>query len=137
MHIDTRTTPVCVEIEGREYPLAPRTARLMEKLRRAEAAGLREGRPHHRVEMAQLSLLLGRKAVRELFPRGGGEDLDRLDAIYYGALSALEAPARLRRAQHTRSLAEELRELAGAVRPLAEVAALLQGPGEEASTEEV
>ena len=62
MHIDTQTTPVCVEIEGREYPLAPRTARLMEKLRRAEAAGLREGRPHHRVEMAQLSLLLGRQA---------------------------------------------------------------------------
>ena len=72
MHIDTQTTPVCVEIEGREYPLAPRTARLMEKLRRVEAAGLREGRPHHRVEMAQLSLLLGRKAVRELFPRAGG-----------------------------------------------------------------
>ena len=137
MHIDTQTTPMRVEIEGREYPLAPRTARLAEKLRRVEEAGLREGRPHHKVEMAQLSLLLGRRAARELFPRGGGEDLDRLDAIYYGVFAALEAPARLHRAQHTRALAEELRELAGAVRPLAEVAALLQSPGEAARTEEV
>ena len=77
MHIDTQTTPMRVEIEGREYPLAPRTARLAEKLRRVEEAGLREGRPHHKVEMSQLSLLLGRRAARELFPRGGGEDLDR------------------------------------------------------------
>ena len=68
MHIDTQTTPVCVEIEGREYPLAPRTARLAEKLRRAEEAGLRAGRPHHRVEMAQLSLLLGRQAARRAVP---------------------------------------------------------------------
>ena len=54
MHIDTQTTPMRVEIEGRDYPLAPRTARLAEKLRRVEEAGLREGRPHHKVEMAQL-----------------------------------------------------------------------------------
>ena len=129
MRIDTNIAPVGVEIEGREYPLAPRTAALAEKLRRAEEAGLRAGRPHHRVEMEQLSLLLGRQAARELFPKGGGEDLDRLDAIYYGVLSALEAPGRLKRAERTRALAAELQELAGAIRPLMELAALLRGPG--------
>lgn len=135
MHIDTQTMPMRVEIEGREYPLAPRTARLAEKLRRVEEAGLREGRPHHKVEMAQLSLLLGRKAARELFPRGGGEDLDRLDAIYYGVLAALEAPGRVKRAEHTRALAAELRELAEAIRPLLELAALLRGGASEEKTE--
>lgn len=129
MRIDTQATPVRVEIEGREYPLMPRTARLVEKLRRAEEAGMREGRPHHRVEMEQLSLLLGRQAARELFPKGGREDLDRLDAIYYGVLAALEAPGRLKRAERTRALAAELQELAGAIRPLMELAALLRGSG--------
>ena len=130
MQIDTRTTPVRVEIQGREYALAPRTARLTEKLRRAEASGLREGKPHYKVELEQLSLLLGRSAVRELFRGGGAENLDRLDAIYYGALAALETPARRRREQHTQALKAELQGLAEAVRPLVELAALLRGAGE-------
>ncbi len=129
MHIDTQTTPMRVEIEGREYPLAPRTARAGGKTAARRGSGLRKGRPHHKVEMEQLSLLLGRGAARELFPRGGGEDLDRLDAIYYGVLAALEAPGRVKRAEHTRALAVELRELAEAIRPLVELSALLRNDG--------
>ena len=134
MRIDTNIAPVGVEIEGREYPLAPRTAALAEKLRRAEQRAVRRGRPRHELELEHLELLLGRGAVRELFCQGGRENLDRLEAIYYGVLTALEAPARARREEHTQALAGEMKALAEAVRPLAELAALLRGgTGREAA----
>lgn len=127
MHIDTDIAPVRVEIEGREYPLAPRTARLMKTLKHIEETNLRAGKPHYAVEMEQLKLILGREAAWELFGAGGAEDLDRLDAIYYGVLAALETPGRQQRAAYTRTLAADMRALAEAVRPLVELAALLRG----------
>ena len=135
MRIDTNVAPVGVEIEGREYSLAPRTAALAEKLRRVEQRAVRKGKPRHELELEQLELLLGRGAVRELFRSGERENLDRLEAIYYGVLMALEAPARARREEHTQALAGEMQALAEAVRPLAELAVLLRGGTERKEAE--
>lgn len=96
---------------------------------------MRKGKPRHELELEQLELLLGRGAVRELFRSGEHENLDRLEAIYYGVLMALEAPARARREEHTQALAGEMQALAEAVRPLAELAALLRGGTERKEAE--
>ena len=43
MHIDTEIRPVIVEIDGKEYDVAPKTVELLEKLRHAEDTTVKAG----------------------------------------------------------------------------------------------
>ena len=78
MRIDTEIRPVIVEIDGKEYNVAPKTVELLEKLRGVEDAAVKAGKMRHEMEMEQLELLLGWQAVRELFSAGKKENVDRV-----------------------------------------------------------
>ena len=130
MRIDTEIRPVIVEIDGKEYDVAPKTVELLEKLRGVEDAAVKAGKMRHEMEMEQLELLLGRQAVRELFSAGKKENVDRVDAIYYGVLEAFDASSRERREARTDAMADEFRAIAETLKPLAEMMALMRNaPG--------
>ena len=130
MRIDTEIRPVIVEIDGKEYDVAPKTVELLEKLRGVEDAAVKAGKMRHEMEMEQLELLLGRQAVRELFRAGKKENVDRVDAIYYGVLEAFDASSRERREARTDAMADEFRAIAETLKPLAEMMALMRNaPG--------
>lgn len=130
MRIDTEIRPVIVEIDGKEYDVAPKTVELLEKLRGVEDAAVKAGRMRHEMEIEQLELLLGRQAVRELFSAGKKENVDRVDAIYYGVLDAFDASSRERREARTDAMADEFRAIAETLKPLAEMMALMRNaPG--------
>lgn len=130
MRIDTEIRPVIVEIDGKEYDVAPKTVELLEKLRGVEDAAVKAGKMRHEMEMEQLELLLGRQAVRELFSAGKKENVDRVDAIYYGVLGAFDASSRERREARTDAMADEFRAIADTLKPLAEMMALMRNaPG--------
>ena len=130
MRIDTEIRPVIVEIDGKEYDVAPKTVELLEKLRGVEDAAVKAGKMRHEMEMEQLELLLGRQAVRELFSAGKKENVDRVDAIYYGVLDAFDASSRDRREARTDAMADEFRAIAETLKPLAEMMALMRNaPG--------
>lgn len=130
MRIDTEIRPVIVEIDGKEYDVAPKTVELLEKLRGVEDAAVKAGKMRHEMEIEQLELLLGRQAVRELFSAGKKENVDRVDAIYYGVLEAFDASSRERREARTDAMADEFRAIAETLKPLAEMMALMRNaPG--------
>jgi len=82
MIIDTEITPGVVEIEGREYAVAERTVETIEKL--MEAVRQNTGKPVYRQWRAELEILLGKEACRELFSAGQKENIDRMQIIYEG-----------------------------------------------------
>lgn len=130
MRIDTEIRPVIVEIDGKEYNVAPKTVELLEKLRGVEDAAVKAGKMRHEMEMEQLELLLGRQTVRELFSAGKKENVDRVDAIYYGVLEAFDASSRERREARMDAMADEFSAIAEALKPLAEMMALMRNaPG--------
>lgn len=130
MRIDTEIRPVIVEIDGKEYDVAPKTVELLEKLRHAEDTAVKAGKMRHEMEIEQLEILLGRQAVRELFSAGKRENVDRVDAIYYGVLDAFDASSRERREARTDAMADEFRAMAEALKPMAEMMALIRNnPG--------
>lgn len=130
MRIDTEIRPVIVDIDGKEYNVAPKTVELLEKLRGVEDAAVKAGKMRHEMEIEQLELLLGRQAVRGLFKAGKNENVDRVDAIYYGVLEAFDASSRERREARTDAMAEELRAIADALKPVTDMMALTRNnPG--------
>ena len=86
MRIETETPKLIVEIDDKEYEIAPRTEEVAEKLLDAETALM--GKPAWRLWRAQLEILLGKPAMRELFPNGKKENLDRMQLIYAGVSRA-------------------------------------------------
>ena len=126
MHIDTEIRPVIVEIDGREYPVAPKTVGVLEKLRRSEDDAVKAGRMRHELIMEHLELLLGRPAVREIFPSGRDENVDRMEAVYAGVLDAFDANSRQRREARTDAVTGELRQLADQLRPLADLLSIMR-----------
>ncbi len=86
--IDTEIPEVIVEIEDKEYTVAPRTVEIMDKL--IEVGKDYAGKPNYRLWMAELEVLLGKKACHELFTSGKSENVDRLQMIYSGVARAFQ-----------------------------------------------
>ena len=86
--IDTEVPEVIVEIEDKEYSVAPRTVEVMDKL--IEASLNNAGKANYKLWMAELEILLGKEACRELFTGGKGENVDRLQMIYSGVVKAFQ-----------------------------------------------
>ena len=86
--IDTEIPEVIVEIEDKEYTVAPRTVEIMDKL--IEVGKDYAGKPNYRLWLAELEILLGKKACKELFPDGKNENVDRLQMIYSGVVRAFQ-----------------------------------------------
>ncbi len=88
IRIETEVPEIIVEIEDREYPVAPRTVEVMDRL--AEAERVNMGRPVYKLWLAQLEVLLGKDATRELFTAGRLENVDRIQKIYAGVARAFQ-----------------------------------------------
>lgn len=86
--IDTYIADTSVEIEGKVYEVARKTVEIAEKL--AEAGRRMDGQPEYKLWMAELEILIGKDAVKELFPNGKKENIDRMYMIYCGVLEAFD-----------------------------------------------
>ena len=86
IRIDTDVPEIIVEIEDKEYPVAARTVEVMDKLAEAERANM--GRPIYKLWLAELEILLGKAACKELFTAGRLENVDRVQMIYAGVAKA-------------------------------------------------
>ena len=86
IRIDSDVQDVIVEIDDREYTLAERTIETFERLLSAEREYL--GKPGYQLWQAELEILLGKTAFREIFPDGKKTNLDRLQRIYVGVANA-------------------------------------------------
>lgn len=80
IRIDTTIEPRKVEIDDREYTVAPRTIKVCDQLLDIEKAHV--GKPAYRLKLAELRVLLGDAAHRQLFKGKDGENVDRIDMIY-------------------------------------------------------
>ena len=88
MQIETKIDRVRVEIEGRTYALAEKTVAVAEALYRVRKK-YRDA-PGYRLWLAELRILLGRRAMKKLFTAGEKENLDRMQRIHDGVLRAFE-----------------------------------------------
>ena len=88
MQINTDIERVVVEIDGAEYEVAEKTEAVADKL--IEAQVKCAGRAEYHLWRAELEILLGKSACKELFNRGKAENLDRLERIHAGVIEALE-----------------------------------------------
>lgn len=88
MQINTDIERVVVEIDGAEYEVAEKTAAVADKL--IEAQVKCAGRAEYHLWLAELEILLGKTACKELFNLGKNENLDRLERIHAGVIEAFE-----------------------------------------------
>ncbi len=86
--IDTYIEETSVEIEGKVYEVAAKTVDIAEKL--MEAGRRMSGQPEYKLWMAEMEIILGKAAVKELFNGGKKENIDRMFMIYSGVLEAFE-----------------------------------------------
>lgn len=105
MQIDTEERAVIVTIEGNDYPVRERTeetdALLRDHDRRAATASQYES------DMNLCEILLGKDAVKALFPLGKKESLLRLHKIARGVIDAYEYQMKeLEKAEIDRELAK-------------------------------
>lgn len=127
MRIDTEIRPVVVEIDDKEYPVAAKTVDIAEKLQKAETAAGKVNKLAFVLWREHLEILLGRAAVKELFPGGNAENLDRMEAIYYGVMDAFNYNGREQRDARREASVSEVREIAEALKPVGELLSLLKG----------
>lgn len=92
MRIDTDIDHVRVEIDGEEYAVAEKTIATAEAL--SDAAQRCEGKPVYRLWLAELEVLLGADAMRNLFHDGKRENIDRIQRIHAGVWEAFDKNGR-------------------------------------------
>lgn len=126
MRIDTEIKSVIVEIDDKEYPVAAKTVEVAERIRKAEMDAAKSGKMAYELWREHLDILLGRAAVKELFPGGKGENLDRMELIYYGVMDAFNANGREVRDERMTNAASEAKAIAEALKPVGELIALLK-----------
>lgn len=118
-YINTDIEKVIVEIEDREYPVAEKTVAIADKLE--EAAKKCTGMPEYKLWLAELEILLGKAAVRELFKGGKGENIDRMHRIHAGVMRAFDHNAENLREQEAERQRELMAPLADLLRQMAAV----------------
>lgn len=125
MRIETEISPVIVEIDDKEYPVAAKTVDVAEKLQKAEESAAKARKPQFELWLQHLEILLGRAAVKELFPGGKSENLDRMEAIYYGVVSAFDYNGREAREARAEETVAEAKAVSDALKPLADLMSML------------
>lgn len=88
MIIDTDARNVIVTIEGVDYPVRERTEETEELLREHDRRAASSTR--YESDISLLEILLGKEAVKTLFPNGKKESLLRLHKIARGVIDAYE-----------------------------------------------
>lgn len=125
--IDTEIKPVVVVIEDKEYAVTMKTVEAAERLQKAEKAAVDGKQAQFELWKAQLEILLGRPAVRDLFPGGKAENLDRMEAIYYGVMDAFDYNGREAREARAEASTADVKAMAEALKPLADLLTLVNG----------
>lgn len=100
----TDIAPIIVEIDGMEHPVASKTVETVDKLLAAQRSC--EGLPEYQLWLAELRVLLGKKAVETLFCSGEKENIDRIHRIHAGVVNAFEYHAAKTEAQIMESRTE-------------------------------
>lgn len=118
--IDTDISSLPVEIEDREYPVAEKTIAVAEQLLTARKR--LDGEPIYKLWLAELDILLGKPATRELFPNGNNENIDRLQRIHAGVLRAFDHNAEELQAQEAERQREKLAYMSDVLRQIATLA---------------
>ena len=118
-YINTEIDSVIVEIEEKEYLVAEKTVETADKL--TEAAKKCMGQPEYKLWLAELEVLIGKNAVRELFNNGKKENIDRIQRIHAGVLRAFEHNADSLQQEETARQQELLAPLTELLRQLAMV----------------
>lgn len=116
MRINTQIERVNVEIDGKTYELAEKTVSIAEKLR--DAAMNCYGLPEYRLWLKEMEILLGADAVEALFPDGKDENLDRMERIHDGVLSAFDYNSAKMREERQRKDQEPLESVRGLYRQI-------------------
>ena len=116
MRINTKIERVNVEIDGKTYEVAEKTVGIAEKLR--DAAMNCYGMPEYRLWMKEIEILLGADAVDTLFPDGNDENLDRMERIHDGVLSAFDYNANKLREDRMRKQQEPIEAVRGMYRQI-------------------
>ena len=116
MRINTKIDRVNVEIDGKTYEVAEKTVSIAEKLR--DAAMNCFGMPEYRLWLKEMEILLGTDAVEELFRDGNDENLDRMERIHDGVLSAFDYNSAKMREEHLRRQQEPLEPVRGLYRQM-------------------
>lgn len=117
MVINTDIRDIIVEIDGAEYPVAAKTIDVAEKLEDANRKYVGKARQYE-LWLAHLRILLGAEAVKEIFPGGKKENLDRMEAIYIGCMRAFNYNRP--KAEETERQADELKGNLEAIRQVNE-----------------
>lgn len=118
-YINTEIDNVIVEIEDKEYPVTEKTVETADKL--AEAAKKCAGQPEYKLWLAELEVLLGKNAMKELFNSGKKENIDRIQRIHAGVLRAFDHNADTLQEEETARQQEALAPLTELLRQLANV----------------
>ena len=118
-YINTEIDNVIVEIEDKEYPVTEKTVETADKL--AEAAKKCAGQPEYKLWLAELEVLLGKNAMKELFNSGKKENIDRIQRIHAGVLRAFDHNADTLQEEETARQQEVLAPLTELLRQLANV----------------
>ena len=86
MNIDTEVRKVTVTIDGKDYPVRDRTEETEELLREHDRRAATA--TQYESDISLLEILLGKEAVKELFPNGKRESLLRIHKIARGVIGA-------------------------------------------------
>lgn len=116
MRINTKIERVNVEIDGKTYEVAEKTVGIAEKLR--DAAMSCFGLPEYRLWLKEMEILLGTDAMEELFRDGNDENLDRMERIHDGVLSAFDYNSAKMREERQRKDQEPLESVRGLYRQI-------------------
>ena len=116
MRINTKIERVNVEIDGKTYEVAEKTVSIAEKLRDAETSCY--GMPEYRLWLKDMEILLGAEAVGALFPDGNDENLDRMERIHDGVISAFNYNSAKMRDERQRREQEPIESVRGLYRQM-------------------
>ena len=92
MKINTLIKKIEVEIDGVLYQVAPKTIEIVDKLKDVDKKSIGI-KLEYEQWLDAMKVLLGEPAVSEIFSNGNGENLDRIENIYYGVMYAFEQNA--------------------------------------------
>lgn len=110
MVIDAKINDVIVTIDGEDYPCAPATIAVMERIDNIE----QQYQQKHEYEkwLAMLEVVLGRDAVRKIFPNGKNENIYRLEMIFNGVMDAFSYDRKQLERERNDKVLEELKGFA-------------------------
>ena len=118
MRIDVDIKQITVEIGDKEYPVAEKTVDVAERLRKADESAVGTVKQYESW-LTQLEILLGKAAVKELFPDIRITNLDRIEAIYYGVLKAFDYNAEQLREEREADQMRKIKEYSETLAPFA------------------